>query len=116
MTDQQFRRDYWVKGLQKISRVEQLEQFRSLRVMLTKYKSDIELKISGMRGSITLKEEIYNPIIDYLALNPSQRFQTRIGAREERRRRSHNISGSQYTNREGVSRMFTRRHCLPRIY
>lgn len=74
MTDQQFRRDYWVKGLQKISRVEQLEQFRLLRVMLTKHKSDIELKISGMRGSITLKEEIYNPIIDYLALNPSTKI------------------------------------------
>ena len=44
--------------------------------MLTKHKSDIELKISGPRGSITLKEEIYNPIIDYLALNPATKFQT----------------------------------------
>ena len=116
MTDQQFRRDYWVKGLQKISRVEQLEQFRSLRVMLTKHKSDIELKISGMRGSITLKEEIYNPISDYLALNPPQDFRLESELAKKGGDVATIFQGSQYTNREGVSRMFTRRHCLPRIY
>ncbi|MBX9455499.1 MAG: class I SAM-dependent methyltransferase [Rhizobium sp.] len=34
MVNQQFRRDYWVRGLRRLSLLEQSEQFRQLRVML----------------------------------------------------------------------------------
>jgi len=67
MVNQQFRRDYWVKGLQRMSKDEQVVKFRSENVMLTTHRSAIELKISGSRtqGS-ELKKEIYDPLLDIL--------------------------------------------------
>jgi len=67
MVNQQFRRDYWVKGLRKISLLEKVEVMRTLRVVLTVLRSDIELKVTGSLGEASLSESIYNPILDFLA-------------------------------------------------
>lgn len=66
--NRQFRRDYWSKGLRKLTSLEQIEGFRRQRVILTKPRSDIALKLSvGVLGEFELQESIYNPILDLLA-------------------------------------------------
>ena len=67
IVNQQFRRDYWVKGARRLTALEQAEQFRALRVILTIHRPDMALKVTGVQGEITLHESVYNPILDYLA-------------------------------------------------
>ena len=67
MVNQQFRRDYWVKGARKLDALEQAELVRSQRVVLQTHPDDIELKVSGSLGEATLSEEIYRPVIEALA-------------------------------------------------
>lgn len=67
MVNQQFRRDYWVKGLRKLAPLDQAELLRSQRVILTAPRSDVSLKISGALGEASMSEAVYNPLLDYLA-------------------------------------------------
>jgi len=67
MVNQQFRRDYWIKGARRLTVPEQLEAFRGLPVVLTTSESDISLKITGNLGEVTLNENIYLPIIKCLS-------------------------------------------------
>lgn len=67
LVDQQFRRDYWVKGLRRIGIIEQLEQWRQLRVVLVKPRAEVVLKVKGNLGETELKAEQYGPILDALA-------------------------------------------------
>jgi hypothetical protein len=67
MVNQQFRRDYWVKGARRLPPLDQAETLRNLRVMLIKYREDVSLKVSGSLGEATMNEGIYNPILDLLA-------------------------------------------------
>lgn len=67
MVNQQFRRDYWVKGVRKLSILEQVEQMRTLRIIFTVDRSDVVLKVKGALGDALLAESIYNPILDFLA-------------------------------------------------
>ena len=67
MVNQQFRKDYWVKGPRRLSALEQAEMLRSQRVVLTVPRSDIPLKVTGSAGEVTLSESVYNPILDTLA-------------------------------------------------
>ncbi len=67
MVNQQFRRDYWVKGARKLSMLEQSEAYRTQKVMLITYYQDVSLKVNGALGEVTMSSEIYNPIIDLLA-------------------------------------------------
>lgn len=64
--NQQFRKDYWVKGARKISGLEQAEQLRAQRVILTTPRADVSLTAHGSL-EVNLREEIYNPILDVLA-------------------------------------------------
>lgn len=66
MVNQQFRRDYWVKGARKLSPLERAEQLSEIRVILTSSVADIELKITGALGEATLTESVYQPILDLL--------------------------------------------------
>jgi SAM-dependent methyltransferase len=66
MVNQQFRRDYWVKGVRKLNAVEQAEALRAQKVLLISHRPDISLKVSGTR-EVTLTESVYNPILDLLA-------------------------------------------------
>ena len=67
MVNQVFRRDYWVKGLRKISPLEQGELARAQRVILITPRVDVTLKVTGALGEATMSEGIYGPLLDYLA-------------------------------------------------
>ena len=67
MVNQQFRKDYWVKGLRTLPALERLETLRQEKVLLTTPRPDISLKATGALGEATLTETIYNPILDVLA-------------------------------------------------
>jgi len=65
--NQQFRRDYWVKGGRTLSVAEQLEKLRAERVILTQPRSEVTLKANGVLGEATMQATIYDPILDVLA-------------------------------------------------
>lgn len=65
-TNQQFRRDYWVKGAARLNFIEQTEALRAQRVILVQARADVSFKVSGGLGESTLHEAIYNPILDTL--------------------------------------------------
>jgi SAM-dependent methyltransferase len=67
MVNQQFRRDYWVKGARKLSILEQTEALRQLRVVLTTPRADVQLKFSTALGDATMSEGVYAPILDFMA-------------------------------------------------
>jgi SAM-dependent methyltransferase len=67
MVNQQFRKDYWIKGARKLSALEQAEALRAQRIMLVTHRSDVSLKVVGSLGEVTMKEEIYAPLLDLLA-------------------------------------------------
>jgi len=65
LTNQRFRRDYWVKGARRLPRLEQAERLRAERVILTSLRSDIPLTIAGARYKVP--EAVYGPVLDALA-------------------------------------------------
>lgn len=67
MVNQQFRRDYWVKGPRKLSALEKGEALRAQQVMLTSPRADVSLKVSGALGEGALQSAVYNPLLDALA-------------------------------------------------
>lgn len=69
MVNQQFRKDYWVKGARRLTSLEQAEAVRCLNVILTTHRHDINLKVTGALGEASLNEEVYNPILDALSEN-----------------------------------------------
>ncbi len=66
-TNQQFRRDYWVKGAVRLTLLEQTEALRAQRVILAQARMDVSFKVTGSLGESTLHESIYNPILDVLS-------------------------------------------------
>ena len=67
MVNQQFRKDYWVKGSRKLSSLERSERLRTLRLILTTHRADVSLKVSGSLGEATMGEAVYAPVLDVLA-------------------------------------------------
>lgn len=67
MVNQQFRKDYWVKGPRKLSPLEQAEALRALRFVLVTCRSDVSLKVAGALGEASMSEAIYGPVLDALA-------------------------------------------------
>lgn len=67
MVNQQFRRDYWVRGPRKLNPLEQAEALRKQRILLARRRPDVSLKINGALGEATLQEQVYAPILDALA-------------------------------------------------
>ena len=67
MVNQQFRKDYWVKGARQISKLDTAEALRAVRVLLTTPRSQVSLKVTGALGEATMTESIYAPILDQLA-------------------------------------------------
>lgn len=67
MTNQQFRRDYWIKGARRMSTLDQAEALRKQRVMLITHRPDVSLKLNGSLGEATMSEAVYNPVLDLLA-------------------------------------------------
>jgi hypothetical protein len=67
MVNQQFRRDYWIKGVRPLTGREQRQRIRALKFILTTHRPDVPLKIMGAMGEGNLNEPIYGPILDALA-------------------------------------------------
>jgi SAM-dependent methyltransferase len=67
MVNQQFRRDYWVKGPHRLPGLEQAEAVRRLRVMLLAGpRSEIPFTMQGLRGPVQLNAGVYAPLLDVL--------------------------------------------------
>ena len=67
MVNQQFRKDYWVKGGRKLNALEKSEALGSQKILLITPRADVVLKITGSLGEAVLTESIYAPILDALA-------------------------------------------------
>ncbi len=67
LVNQQFRKDYWVKGPRSLSPFERLDGLRSYRVILASVREDIALKVTGAQGEANLNEGIYSATLDTLA-------------------------------------------------
>jgi len=90
MVNQQFRRDYWIKGPRRLNTIEQMEGLLKIQVLLVVPRSDIELKTKGVLGEAQLHGPIYDPILDLM-----QDHQVRSIAAIEEAVRSYGVSIAQ---------------------
>lgn len=67
MVNQQFRRDYWIKGPNVQNRRENFESFRDLRFVLIRTPSTVDYSVVGARGKLELHKNIYEPLINMMA-------------------------------------------------
>jgi SAM-dependent methyltransferase len=67
MVNQQFRKDYWVKGPRRLTTLDQAEALRQQKTILTRPRAGISLKVTGALGEATMSENVYNPLLDLLA-------------------------------------------------
>ncbi len=67
LVNQQFRRDYWIKGARKLTKSEQVEELLKQRFVLRLPSSEFDYKVKGSLGNAELLKEHYEPIIDKLA-------------------------------------------------
>ena len=67
MVNQQFRKDYWVKGARQLTPFEKAEGLRDQRLILTAHRPDVSLKVTGALGEAALTEAIYTPVLNLMA-------------------------------------------------
>jgi hypothetical protein len=67
MVNQQFRRDYWVKGARRLTQLEQAQGLREQRLIMTAHRPDVTLKVTGALGGATLNDTIYSPLLNLMA-------------------------------------------------
>ncbi len=67
MVNQQFRKDYWVKGPRKLSTTEQTELINRHKLVLVNARENISLKIPSSLGEASLSEAVYAPILDLMS-------------------------------------------------
>ena len=67
LVNQQFRRDYWVRGARRLPGLTQLEALRRESFVLLTPRADVSLKVSASLGEATMQESIYGPILDAFA-------------------------------------------------
>lgn len=67
MVNQQFRRDYWVKGARRLTPLEQAESLRAQRFLLGTPRADVSMKVTGALGEANLSEAVYAPVLDLMA-------------------------------------------------
>lgn len=82
--NQQFRKDYWVKGPRTLRTFDQAELLRAQRVMLVQPRSAVVTKVAGSLGEATLQPQVYGPILDFLANHqPKTIEQLEIGMKDK---------------------------------
>lgn len=64
--NQQFRRDYWVKGPRRMAPLDQAAALRALRVMLVTPRQDVAMTVTGSLGQREMAPNVYNPVLDVL--------------------------------------------------
>ena len=67
MLNQQFRRDYWVRGLGRLNDGERTAMLRETRLVLTRPRDQVTLSVTGALGEAALGGALYEPILDILA-------------------------------------------------
>ena len=67
MVNQQFRKDYWVKGARQLTPLEKAEGLRDQRLIMTAHRHDVSLKVTGALGEASLTEKVYAPVLDLMA-------------------------------------------------
>jgi hypothetical protein len=65
--NQQFRKDYWIKGPVRLAPLERVIALRGVKIVLTIPASEITLKTTGALGEVSFSESVYQPIIDFLS-------------------------------------------------
>lgn len=88
--NQQFRRDYWVKGPSRLAGPALGEALGSQRIMLVQPRAEVSLKVNGPQGEATMEGRVYEPFLDFLA-----DFQPRTLIQIEAGIRSKNVTFSQ---------------------
>lgn len=66
IVNQQFRRDYWVKGTRRLSSLEQAEAIRRLTVLMPGSRSEVSFSLPSATGQRELSQSVYGPILDAL--------------------------------------------------
>lgn len=74
MVNQQFRKDYWIKGARNLTTLEQARELRKQRVILTQPASEVVLKVNGLVGEVELQAAIYEPILELLSDHKPKRL------------------------------------------
>jgi len=67
MVNQQFRRDYWVKGGRRLSPLQRFEALLRREYVLLSNREDVSLKVTGGQGEATMNEDIYSPVLDVIS-------------------------------------------------
>ena len=67
LTNQQFRKDYWVKGKTAISKTDKLKRLQNLKVILCSNSLDAPETVTGLLGEAKLAKNVYQSILDTLA-------------------------------------------------
>ena len=67
MVNQQFRKDYWVKGSRKLTLLEQTDELRAQKILLISNRAEISLKVNGSLGEATMSGVIYSSLLDELS-------------------------------------------------
>ena len=68
MVNQQFRRDYWVKGGRTLPNPEKLAQTQAARLLLVTRRDAVGLKVQTPLGEAALNEDVYAPVLEAMAL------------------------------------------------
>jgi len=71
ITNQTFRKDYWVKGLRRLTKTERLDLVKNTRVVLTRKASEIALKAKGALGEVTFSEKVYRKVLNEIERSKS---------------------------------------------
>jgi len=67
IVNQQFRKDYWIKGKRTLTIIEQIGLLKLQKIILIKPVEEINLKIDSLVGEIELNEKIYGSILEAIA-------------------------------------------------
>jgi SAM-dependent methyltransferase len=67
MINQQFRRDYWVRGARRLAPLERLRLLRRQRVVLVMAPDDVAYTVKAGQIEVGLNEALHRPVIDALA-------------------------------------------------
>lgn len=65
--NQQFRKDYWVKGARSLNEQERHAALRAERFVLVQPRADVPLQAAGAAMQVNMAPSIYGPILDVLA-------------------------------------------------
>lgn len=67
MTNQTFRRDYWVRGPRRLNPAAREQQLRQQQVILAVPRKSVPLTLKAAVGDVALQEAVYQPVLDVLA-------------------------------------------------